>query len=150
MSVPVHVPRSPVSTVPAIGLPVIDGACVLGGPAADAATTEPASTARAMTTTLPPIQRDLVTEFRFGMMPPLCPAQRDRLSAGPLRFRERLQCARERARPPHPHQVSGEVPAPAPKDACSTVISNAECSLIQCPIRGGTKRTLRSCGINRS
>jgi hypothetical protein len=72
MPVPVHVPRSPVSTVPVMGLPMIDGSCVLGGPAADAARTDPARTASATTpTTLPPIQRDLVAELRFGMTPPV-------------------------------------------------------------------------------
>src|SRR4249919_118715 len=88
MPVPVHVPRSPVSTVPAMGLPMIDGSCVLGGPAADAARTDPATTASATTpttpTTLPPIQRDLVAELRFGMTPPFCPSRRERRSTAPL------------------------------------------------------------------
>src|SRR6478735_8130269 len=91
MPVPVHVPRSPVRTVPAMGLPMIDGARVLGGPAADAARTDPARTASATTpttpttpATLPQVQRDLVAELRFGMTPPFCPSRRERRITAPL------------------------------------------------------------------
>ena len=71
MPVPVHVPvaRQHGSHD---GIPMIDGACVFGS-AADAARTDPATTASATTpttrTTRPPIQRDLAGELRFGIVP---------------------------------------------------------------------------------
>src|SRR3954454_22616366 len=114
MPVPVHVPRSPVSTVPAMGLPMIDGACVLGGPAADAARTDPPRTASATTpatpttpTTPPPIQRDLVAELRFGMTPPFCPSRRERRSTAPLGSACNRSVLARCAGLPHPHRVSG-------------------------------------------
>ena len=71
MPVPVQLPRLPVSTLPMMGLPETDGGVVLAGPAADAASTDPADrTARAMTATPPPIQRHLVAELR-SWSPPL-------------------------------------------------------------------------------
>jgi hypothetical protein len=71
MPVPVHVPRLPVSTLPVMGLPATDGGVVLAGPAAEAARTDPADmTARAVTATPHPIQRQFVAEVRFGMKSP--------------------------------------------------------------------------------
>src|SRR4051812_17748410 len=91
-----------------MGLPMIDGGCVLGGPAADAARTDPARTASTTTpATLPPIQRDLVAELRFGMTPPLCPSRRERRVCRSSGFRVRPQRVGECAGLPHPHRVTG-------------------------------------------
>ena len=88
MPVPVQLPRLPVSTLPMMGLPETDGGVVLAGPAAEAASTDPAHrTARAVTATPHPIQRQLVAESRLGMKSPSGPVEPLRITTPPAAAR---------------------------------------------------------------